>query len=69
MKTGDLLKLADVAIGIFGVVSSIYCGIKCAKISQQQMEQVANMTSDMVIAKLANEITEKERDEKDENQD
>lgn len=52
MKTSDLLKLADVIVGILGIGGSIYCGIKCAKISKEQMELMADMTVDKFIHKL-----------------
>lgn len=52
MKTSDLLKLADVFVGILGIGSSIYCGIKCAKITNDQMEQISDMTADKLICKL-----------------
>lgn len=52
MKASDLLKLADVFVGILGIGSSIYCGIKCAKITNDQMEQISDMTADKLIRKL-----------------
>lgn len=52
MKASDLLKLADVFVGILGIGSSIYCGIKCAKITNDQMEQISDMTADKLICKL-----------------
>lgn len=52
MKASDLFKLADVVVGIVGICSSIYCGIKCAKITNDQMEQISDMTADKLICKL-----------------
>lgn len=63
MKTSDLLKLADVFVGILGIGSSIYCGIKCAKITNDQMEQISDMTADKLICKLGLDKSLKENKE------
>lgn len=52
MKTSDLFKLADVVVGIVGIGASIYSAIKCAKITNDQMDKISEMTADKLIHKL-----------------
>ena len=52
MKASDLFKLADVVVGIVGIGASIYSAIKCAKITEDQMEKISDMTADKLICKL-----------------
>lgn len=52
MKTSDLFKLADVVVGIVGIGASIYSAIKCAKITNDQMDKISEMTADKLICKL-----------------
>ena len=48
----DKFKKIIIFVGILGIGSSIYCGIKCAKITNYQMEQISDMTADKLICKL-----------------
>lgn len=58
MKNLDkICTIADVVVGIAGIFSSIYCGIKCAKISKQQMEELSETVSDKVLKKLTDTVS------------
>lgn len=55
MKNLDrICSVADMVVGILGIFSSIYCGIRCAKISKQQMEELSEETSNKVLDKIVN---------------
>lgn len=66
MKLNTVFTIADVFVGIAGIFSSIYCGVKCAKINEKQMNELADKTSTMLLMKLAQGSDSKEEKEEEE---
>lgn len=67
-----ICNIANVVVGIAGIFSSIYCGIKCAKISKQQMDELSEETSNKVLRKIveaASGTTSSEENGEKENND